>query len=133
MKIRPKRLSDIRALRNKILSIVIFLALSIISSAQRYDDYMDEEERADFERYAHLGLSNFEKISIAVGIVLLLIAFNAKMNEKLKMGIGCVGILAALPLAMVLLAVASKAVSYALIVAAIIGGLWYLFSGKWKD
>lgn len=121
----------------KIPSSIIIFTLSnlfpIISFAQRYDDYMDDEDRADFERYAHLGLSNFEKISIAVGIVLLLIAFNAKMNEKLKVGIGCIGILASLPLAMVILAVATKAVSYALIGAAIIGGLWYLFSGKWKD
>lgn len=129
MKIRRNN-SKIRKVSGIIVSFTFFYLIPIISKAQRYDDYMDDEDRADFERYAHLGLSNFEKISIAVGIVLLLIAFNAKLNEKLKIGIGCIGILASLPLAMVILAVASKALSYALIGALIIGGLWFLFGRK---
>lgn len=115
-----------------------FLLYSILLNtfevySQGYDGYMDEEDRADFERYAHFGLSTFEKISIAVGIVLLLIAFNAKLNEKFKFGIGCIGLLAAIPLVLVVLAVAQKALYYVLITAAIVGGLWYLFSGKWKE
>jgi hypothetical protein len=97
--------------------------------AQRvYDDYMDEEDTKDFERYAHLGLTKGEIISIIAGIILLLIAKNmTDKNPNLRIFLGCIGFLCALPLLLVILAVAQKAIGYAIILALVVGGLYFLF------
>ena len=114
----------------KLYFLALQLFLSVVTFAQRYDDYADEEDRRDFERYVHMNLSNFEIASIAVGIILLLIVFNANLNNKLKTGIGCVAVLALLPLLLVVLAVAQKIFFYGVILAIIVGGLWFLFGRK---
>jgi hypothetical protein len=113
----------------KIYSAAILIASSFSLLAQRgYDDYMDEEDTKDFERYAHLGLSKGEITSIIIGIVLLLIAKNmTDRNPNLRLGLGCVGVLCALPLVLVILAVAQKAIGYAIILALVVGGLYFLF------
>jgi hypothetical protein len=113
----------------------VFLTTFLLTTsdllAQRgYEDY-DEEDVRDFERYAHLNLSSFEWICIAVGIILLLIAKSIRdQNKKTSNVFGCLGAVAALPLLMVLLAVAQKAIGYVIILVLIVGGLYYLFGNK---
>ena len=113
----------------KIYSTTMLIVYSMSTFAQRgYDDYADEEDIKDFERYAHLGLSKGEIISIIVGIVLLLVAKSmTDKNPNLRIGLGCVGVLCALPLVLVILAVAQKAIGYAIILAIVVGGLYFLF------
>lgn len=113
----------------KLFSTVILTVISISVFAQRgYDDYMDEEYNEDFERYAHLGLSMGEIISIIAGIILLLIAKNmTDKNPSLRIGLGCIGFLCAIPLILVILAISQKAIGYAIILAFVVGGLYFLF------
>lgn len=113
----------------KVYYLATLVTLSFSASAQRvYDDYMDDEDTENFERYAHFGLSKGEIISIFIGIILLLIAKSmTEKNQNLRFGLGCVGVLCALPLVLVILAVAQKAIGYAVILALVVGGLYLLF------
>jgi hypothetical protein len=98
-----------------------------------YDDPMDEEERASFERYAHLGLSSDEKISIGVGIALFVIAnLTSESFPKLKTPLLVLGGFCCIPLFLVILAVAQKVISYGITLALIIGVLYFIFRPKNK-
>jgi hypothetical protein len=112
--------------------LATFVLLTNLLHAQRGgDDFMDEEDVRDFQRYAHGGLSKFETISIVVGIVLLLIAKSIRENNRSTSNvIGIIGCLAILPLILVLLAVIQKAIGYTIIAVLIIGGLVYLIGRK---
>lgn len=117
----------------KIYSTAILLFYMMSTYAQGYDDYdyTDEEYIEKYERYARLDLSKGEIISIVVGIVLLLVAKNmTDKNQKFRIGLGCIGFLSAAPLVLVILAIAQKAIGYAVILAIVVGGLYYLFGQK---
>jgi hypothetical protein len=104
---------------------------SVLLFAQRfrgYDDDRDAEDIKEFQRYAHLGLSKGEITAIVIGIVLLFIAQNiGDKNPNLNTGLQWVGFLCMLPLLMVILAVAQKVITYGVILACILGGLYFLF------
>lgn len=113
-------------------SLLAFVSIIISTPlfADRYYD-ADEEDIANFNKYAHLNLSTFEWVSIVVGIVLLLIYKN--MRDEGKSGanaIGCIGILAALPLVLIVLALAQKVIGYGIILAIVVGGIYFLFGKK---
>ncbi len=110
------------------LFAVSFLYSASIFAQRVYDDLADEDDVKQFERYAHLGLSKGEILSIVVGVVLLLIAKNlSSENEKIGTGLGCLGALCVLPLVLVILAVAQKVIAYGVILAVIVGALYFLF------
>lgn len=112
---------------------LIFILLYLISPAQRMsvDDYTDEEDVKDFNRYAHLGLSTFEWWSIVIGIVLILIAREINNNQKgISTLLFVIGGLAVLPLVLVILALAQKAIGYGIALAAILAVLYFLFGKK---
>jgi hypothetical protein len=102
---------------------------SINTLAQRgYDDYLDIEDIKDFERYAHLGLSKAEIISIVIGLILLLMAKNMNISNKtIEISLICIGLLCSIPLVLVILAIAQKIIGYAIILGLILGGLYLLF------
>jgi hypothetical protein len=116
----------------KIYLTTTLLVYSISMFAQYgNDDYEHEDDNNDFERYAHLGLSKEEIISIIIGIILLLIA--KYMSEKysiLRMITGFAGFLCILPIIMVILAVTQKVITYAVILAIIVGIIYFLFRSK---
>lgn len=119
----------------KIYFTAALVVYSMYSFAQKgYEDYADEEEIIDFEKYAQLDLSKVEIISIVIGIILLLVTkkmIDKDSKSQIGVGlIGCIGVLCAFPLILVILAVAKKAIEYTIILAVVIGGLYLLFSQK---
>lgn len=109
---------------------ILFTMITIPLFAERYYE-ADEEDVASFNKYAHLNLSTYEWISIVIGIVLLLV--YKTMRDQGKSGanaIGCIGILAALPLVLIVLALAQKVIGYGIILAIVVGGLYFLFGKK---
>lgn len=108
-----------------------FLSLSLLSSPVLFAQDYDADEIRDFERYAHVGLSKGEIISIVVGVVLVLVAKSIRdNNQQASNVVGCLGILAGFPLLMVLLAVAQKVLAYGLVLALIVGGIYFLLGKK---
>lgn len=117
----------------KMYLVFTTIAFNVNVFAQRYSEPMDEEEAADFERYAHVGLSSGEKISIGVGIAMLLIGkLLSETSPKISVALFIIGGLCCLPLLMVILAVASKIISYAVVLAIIVGVIYFIFKGH-KD
>jgi hypothetical protein len=117
----------------KTLTTIALLILSkFYALAQRgYDDPMDEEDRADLERYAHLGLSSGEKISIGVGIALFILSnLTSESLPKLKNPLLVIGGLCCIPLLKVILAITQKVISYGLTLAVIVGVLYFIFKPK---
>lgn len=113
-------------------AIVKFLTtvLSILVYTNCYSQF-DEDEIRDFNRYAHFGLSTFEWISIAVGIVLLLIYREVKTkNKSFATILAVIGVIAIIPLVLVILALAQKAIGYAIALAVVVGALYFLFGNK---
>lgn len=116
-------------MKNPLLAFVS-LIITMPLYAERYYD-ADEDDVASFNKYAHLNLSSYEWISIVIGIVLLLV--YKTMRDEGKSGanaIGCIGILAALPLVLIVLALAQKVIGYGIILAIVVGGLYFLFGKK---
>jgi hypothetical protein len=120
-----------KAKRAALLFTVMTLVTPLLYAQRGVDDYMDEDDVREFERHAHLNLSTFEWVSILVGVGLLFAAKSIRdKNTGASNVLGCLGILGALPLVLVILAVAQKAVTYGIILALIIGGLYLLFGRK---
>ena len=116
-------------MKNPLLAFVS-LIITMPLYAERYYD-ADEDDVASFNKYAHLNLSSYEWISIVIGIVLLLV--YKTMRDEGKSGanaIGCIGVLAALPLVLIVLALAQKVIGYGIILAIVVGGLYFLFGKK---
>jgi uncharacterized Tic20 family protein len=117
----------------QLLFIFTTFCIPVLIWGQRLgaDEYMDEEDIEDFNRYAHFQLSSFEWWSIVVGVILIFIA--REIGEKQK-GVSTVlyiiGGLASLPLVLVILALAQKAIGYALALAIVVGALYFLFGKK---
>lgn len=109
----------------------LFSYLFLLSSLKLFaqDEGDSDDEQSQFERYAHLGLSKGEIISIVIGILLILIAINFNLRSKIlvKIVFG-LGIICLLPLLAVILAVGQKVVAYGLILAFIIGALYFIFT-----
>lgn len=116
-------------MKNPLLTF-ISLIITMPLYAERYYD-ADEDDVASFNKYAHLNLSSYEWISIVIGIVLLLV--YKTMRDEGKSGakaIGCIGVLAASPLVLIVLALAQKVIGYGTILAIVVGGLYFLFGKK---
>ena len=106
---------------------------SIIALAQRGSmDYdYDEDEIKDFNRYAHFGLSTAEWWSVAIGIILILIAREIREKQKgFSTALYIIGFPAVCPLILVILAVAQKLLGLALMLGTIVGVLYLLFGKK---
>lgn len=118
----------------KYLSFILLVFLSSINVfSQRVgaDEYLDDDDIRDFNRYAHFGLSSFEWCSIVVGIVLILIAREIREKQKgVSTVLFIIGGLASIPLLLVILALAQKAIGYAIALAVVVGALYYLFGKK---
>ena len=118
------------------LRLSIFISgtiTSFIASAQRVsvDDYADEEDIREFNRYAHFKLTTFEWWSIVIGVVLIIIAKGLKENNKSgSTPLFIIGGLAVLPLVLVILSIAQKIIGYGLVLGAIIAVLYFLFGKK---
>jgi hypothetical protein len=109
----------------------IFLNHNLFSQRGGADEWYDSEAASEQNRYAHLGLSTGEWISIIVGIVCLLIARNIKdSNKGASKVFWVIGGLASIPMLLVITAVVGKLLGYALILATIIGILYALFNQK---
>lgn len=129
--VKPSHMKTTKAKLTTALFTAMLLVTDCLYAQRGGDDYMDEEDVRDFQRYAHGGLSKFETISIVVGIVLLLIAKSMRENNhSFSNVVGIIGCLAILPLVLVLLAVLQKVIGYAIVAVLIIGGLVYLFGSK---
>jgi hypothetical protein len=109
---------------------ILLLFVTSISFCQRgYDVDYESDDISDFQRYAHFRLSGGEFLAIVIGIILLLIAKNmTDINTNLRRGVGCLGLICSLPLILVILALTQKAMGYALVLAIVVGGLYYLFN-----
>lgn len=113
--------------------LVFFTLISYRLFSQRAgsDEWYDSEAAAEHNRYAHLGLSTGEWISIIIGIVCMLIARNIQdSNKGASKVFWVIGGLASIPLLLVITAVVGKLLGYALILATIIGILYALFNQK---
>ena len=125
-----------RNLSISMLRLSIFISgtiTSFIASAQRVsvDDYADEEDIREFNRYAHFKLTTFEWWSIVIGVVLIIIAKGLKENNKSgSTPLFIIGGLAVLPLVLVILSIAQKIIGYGLVLGAIIAVLYFLFGKK---
>lgn len=113
-------------------TIVAILISNLVSAQRAYvDDYADEDDIRDFDRYAHFGLTTFEWWSIVIGVILILMARGLKENQKSgSTPLFIIGGLAVLPLVLVILAIAQKVIGYGLALAAILGVLYFLFGKK---
>lgn len=118
----------------KRLKALCLFTITLISNnllAQRYSYEADHDDVELFNKYSHLNLPTHEWVMIGIGIVLLLVHKN--MKEEGKSGanaVGCLGIIAALPLILIIIAVAQKAIGYGILLAAIVGVLYLVFKNK---
>lgn len=111
--------------------VTFFLSTLLFGQRVGADEYLDDDDIRDFNRYAHFGLSSFEWGSIIVGIVLILIAREIREKQKGASSVlFVIGGLAILPLLLVVLALAQKAIGYAIALALVVGALYYLFGKK---
>lgn len=114
-----------------ILAFFTLISYRLFSQRVGTDEWYDRDAAAEQNRYAHLGLSTGEWISIVVGIVCMLIASNLQdSNKGVAKVFWVIGGLASIPLLLVITAVVGKLLGYALILATIIGILYALFNQK---
>jgi hypothetical protein len=111
--------------------VSFFLPTLLYGQRAGADEYLDDDDIRDFNRYAHFGLSSSEWMSIIIGIVLILIAREIKEKQKgVSTVLFVIGGLASIPLLLVILALAQKAIGYALALALVVGTLYFLFGKK---
>ncbi len=112
----------------KILATFLFSYSALIAFTQRgYDDDSDADDIKSWERYAHVGLTKVEIGAIVVGIILIIVSQSIN-NNRLGKILMWVGFFFCIPLLMVILAVASKVIQYAIMLTIILGVLYFILS-----